>query len=60
MVIGGRPGMGKSQFIVNLCANIASQGKACAFINLEMSSYLLANRFISLFSKVSGDRIIER
>lgn len=54
VVIGGRPGMGKTQFIVSLCANIASQGRPCAFINLEMSSYQLANRFISLFSRLSN------
>jgi replicative DNA helicase len=59
VVIGGRPGMGKSQFIVNLCANIAKQGRPCAFINLEMSSFLLANRFISLFSKLPGDRLLK-
>ena len=59
VIIGGRPGMGKSQFIVNLCANIARQGRPCAFINLEMSSFLLANRFISLFSKLPGDRLLK-
>ncbi len=59
VVIGARPGMGKTQFIVNLCTNIASQGKACGFLSLELSSYLLANRFISNISKVSHQELMK-
>lgn len=59
VVIGARPSMGKTQFIVNLCTNIASQGKPCGFLSLELSSYLLANRFISNISKVSNQELIK-
>lgn len=57
VVIGGRPGMGKSQFMINLCTNIASLGKPCGFLSLEMSTFLLANRFISNISRVSQQDI---
>lgn len=59
VVIGARPSMGKTQFIVNLCTNIASQGKACGFLTLELSTYLLANRFISNLSKVSHQELMK-
>lgn len=52
LVIGGRPGMGKTQFIVNMAVNIASQNIPCGFISLESSAFLLTNRFISNISKV--------
>jgi replicative DNA helicase len=53
LVIGGRPGMGKTQLIVNLATNISSQGKACGLISLELSSLRLTNRFICLISKLN-------
>ncbi len=59
IVIGARPGMGKTQFIVNLCTNIALKDKPCGFLSLELSSYLLANRFISNISKVSHQELMK-
>lgn len=58
VVIGARPGMGKTQFMINLCTNIASAGKPCGFLSLEMSTFLLANRFISNISRVSQHDIV--
>lgn len=58
-VIGGRPGMGKTQFIVNLCTNIASIGKPVAYISLELSNFLIANRFIGNISKVSSQHLLK-
>jgi len=59
VVIGGRPGMGKTQFVVNLCTNIASAGKAVAYISLELSNFLVSNRFIGNLSKVSSQDLLK-
>lgn len=53
MVVGGRPGMGKTTFMINLCTNMASIGKPVAYISLELSNFQVANRFISHSSKIS-------
>ncbi len=60
VVIGARPGMGKSQFIINLCTNIAKAEIPCGFISLEFSAFLLANRFLSNVSGVSNHKIITK
>lgn len=59
MVIGGRPGMGKTQFVVNLCTNIAANNKPVAYISLELSNFLIANRFIGNISKVSSQQLLK-
>lgn len=59
VVIGARPGMGKTQFMVNLCTNIAAQNKPVAFISLELSRFLISNRFISNISKVSSQKLLK-
>jgi len=58
-VIGGRPGMGKTQFIVNLCNNIASKEIPVAYISLELSNFLVANRFIGNISKISSQQLLK-
>ncbi len=58
-IIGGRPGMGKTQFVVNLCTNIASVGKPVAYISLELSNFLVSNRFIGNLSKVSSRDLLK-
>lgn len=59
VVIGARPGMGKTQFMVNLCTNIAAQNKPVAFISLELSRFLISNRFIGNISKVSSQKLLK-
>jgi len=56
-VVGGRPGMGKTAFFVNLCSNIAKEGKPVAYISMELSNFQLSNRFISHLSKVANPSI---
>lgn len=58
-IIGGRPGMGKTQLLVNLCTNIASTKKPVAYISLELSSFLVSNRFIGNLSKVSSRDLLK-
>lgn len=59
VIIGARPGMGKTQFVVNMCNNIALSGKSVAYISLELSNFLAANRFIGNLSKVSSQHLLK-
>ena len=59
VVIGARPGMGKTQFVINLCTNIAATGKPVAYISLELSNFLVSNRFIGNLSKVSSQNLLK-
>jgi replicative DNA helicase len=59
LIIGARPGMGKTQLMVNLCANVAEQGKATGIISLDLSEFLLTNRFISLFTGISSQSLLK-
>ncbi len=51
IVIGGRPGMGKTQFLVNLTMKISEQVPVL-YVNNELSEQALAFRFISLLADV--------
>ena len=48
VIVGARPGMGKTSFCLNIGTNVAkSTGKAVAIFSLEMSAEQLVNRVIS-------------
>lgn len=46
IVIGGRPGMGKTQLTVQMATNMAKQNKAVAFMSLEMSAEMMTKKFL--------------
>jgi len=47
IVIGARPGMGKTAFVVNTTMSAAKSGSAVGFISLEMSTEQLATRTVA-------------
>lgn len=48
ILVGARPGMGKTSFAVNIATNVAaSTGKTVCIFSLEMSAEQLVNRIIS-------------
>lgn len=48
ILVGGRPGMGKTSFAMNIATNVAaSTGKAVCIFSLEMSGEQLVNRMLS-------------
>lgn len=48
VIVGARPGMGKTSFCLNIGTNVAkASGKAVAIFSLEMSAEQLVNRVIS-------------
>ncbi len=52
MVVGARPGVGKTSFALNLAVNAAQTGSTVAFFSLEMSSTEIAQRLLSSHSSV--------
>jgi replicative DNA helicase len=46
VVIGGRPAMGKSHFLVNMVLNIAAEHEVL-FYSSDLSAYMLTTKFIS-------------
>ncbi len=55
VVIGGRPGMGKTQFLVQLAVNMAKQNKVVAFISLEMSAEMVTKKFLCNLGQLNPD-----
>lgn len=52
IVFAGRPSMGKTAFALNLCLNMAKEGKKVLFFSLEMSKEQLVQRLLSTESKI--------
>lgn len=50
VVIGGRPAMGKSHFLVNLALNIAAE-HGVLYYTLDLSAYMLTAKFISALTR---------
>ena len=57
IVIGARPGVGKSAFISQIILEIAKRGKRIGFYNLEMSDKQVYERFLSNQSGIGMKRI---
>ena len=47
IVVGARPGMGKTSFAMNIATNVAKTKKAVAIFSLEMSGEQLVSRILS-------------
>lgn len=52
IVIAGRPGMGKTGFMLNLARNISETGRAVLFVSLEMTAKQLQQRLLSMIARV--------
>ena len=47
IIVGARPGMGKTSFAMNIATNVAKMKKAVAIFSLEMSGEQLVSRILS-------------
>jgi replicative DNA helicase len=56
LIIAGRPGQGKTGFLVSVAHNVAKQKKRVAFFSLEMKNEQIAMRLLSQASGVSYDK----
>ena len=57
VIVGARPAMGKTSFVMNIATNVAKAGKAVAIFSLEMSGEQLATRILSSEALVDSKRI---
>ena len=58
VVVGGRPAMGKTQFLINLSLHI-SELFPTLYVTLDLSQCLLTNRFISSVSGIPAQNILQ-
>jgi len=58
IIVGGRPGMGKTQLLINLSLNM-SMDVPLLYFSFDLSSFLLTNRFISSMSSIPADRLLQ-
>ncbi len=58
IIVGARPGMGKTSFALNIARNVAVlQNKVVAVFNLEMSREQMVNRLLSSEARVSSQKL---
>ena len=57
IIVGARPGMGKTAFALNLARNVAGRGHTVAVFSLEMSREQVVNRMLSTEAKVSVKKL---
>lgn len=58
IILAGRPGMGKTAFVLSLARNVAVQfSRPVAIFSLEMSSLQLVNRLIASETEISADKL---
>lgn len=57
LVIGARPGTGKTAFSLELCRRFAAEGKKGLFASLEMSDIQIANRLIAAYGAIDQMRL---
>lgn len=57
-IVAGRPGMGKTAFILALLAGAAKQGIGAAAISVEMDREQLAMRFLAAESGIATDAVM--
>lgn len=57
IIVGARPGMGKTSFALNLARNVAGAGRTVAVFSLEMSREQLVNRLLSSEARVSVKKL---
>lgn len=59
VVIGGRPGMGKTQFLVNLALNLSKQ-HGVLYFSFDLSKEVITNRFISCLTKIPSSSLMKQ
>ncbi|MBQ4071721.1 MAG: replicative DNA helicase [Clostridia bacterium] len=57
VIVGARPGMGKTSFALNIATNVAKTKKAVAIFSLEMSGEQLVNRLLSSEALIDSSKL---
>lgn len=56
LIVGARPGLGKSSLALNICVNAAKTGQVCGIFSLEMSREQVAMRILVAESGIDSHR----
>ena len=57
VIVGARPGMGKTSFALNIATNVAKTKKAVAIFSLEMPGEQLVNRLLSSEALIDSSKL---
>jgi replicative DNA helicase len=57
VVVGGRPGMGKSALLINMCDRMAAAGTPVLLFSLEMPKKSIANRIVMARARANSARV---
>ena len=57
IIVGARPAMGKTSFVLTLALNVALQNVGVAIFSLEMSAEQLEERLISIHGEINSNRL---
>ena len=57
VILGARPGMGKTSLALNFASNMAADGKAVCFFSLEMTRKQVADRLISNAASIPSEKM---
>ena len=60
VIIGARPGVGKSAFLLDIAESAARAGNETLFVSLEMSAAELTERLLARRSAATMDQLIDR
>lgn len=60
VLVGARPGVGKSAYILDVVRTAAKQGNKCLIYSMEMLAVELAERLVARDPRVTLDQIIDR
>lgn len=59
VIVGARPGVGKTAFALSVLSNLAKQGKRVGFVSSEMSAQQVMLRMTAAQTGISGHRLRE-
>ncbi len=57
IILGARPGMGKTSFALNIARNVAASGRTVCFFSLEMTRDQLAQRVLSSEAGIKSEKM---
>ena len=59
VIVGARPGMGKSSLALNACVNMAKDGATCGVFSLEMSLEQVAARILGAEAEIPANMLTQ-
>ncbi|WP_215536372.1 DnaB helicase C-terminal domain-containing protein [Borreliella bavariensis] len=60
VVIGSRPSVGKTSFVLNIASNLCQQNRRVGFFTLEVSDYSLFTSLVAINSGVEYDKLEDK